>query len=83
MNYYFNTTLTLDFEKAIEATTAALKEEGFGVLTEIVIVQDVGGGRVEVSAVNPLASMQAVENPELGTLAKEVTEKLKQVIARL
>lgn len=62
MNYYFSTTLTLDFEKAIEATTAALKEEGFGALTEIVIVQDVGGGTVEVSAVNPLASMQAVEN---------------------
>ena len=128
MNYYFSTTLAMDFDKAIEATTAALKEEGFGVLTEIdiaqtmkkkldvdlpkykilgacnpqyayralqaenkigtmlpcnVIVQDAGGGKVEVSAVNPLASMQAVENPELGTLAQEVTEKLKRVIASL
>jgi len=128
MNYYFSTTLAMDFDKAIEVTTAALKEEGFGVLTEIdiaqtmkkkldvdlpkykilgacnpqyayralqaenkigtmlpcnVIVQDVGEGTVEVSAVNPLASMQAVENPELGTLAQEVTEKLKRMISGL
>ncbi|MGB5189561.1 DUF302 domain-containing protein, partial [Robiginitalea sp.] len=48
-----------------------------------VIVQDAGGGTVEVSAVNPLASMQAVENPELGALAQEVTEKLKRVIGSL
>ena len=128
MNYYFSTSLALDFEKAIEVTTAALKEEGFGVLTEIdiaqtmkkkldvdlpkykilgacnpqyaykalqaenkigtmlpsnVIVQDMGEGKIEVSAVNPMASMQAVENPELGALAEEVTEKLKRVIASL
>jgi len=34
-NYGFNTTLNIPYEKAIEKTTAALKEEGFGVLTEI------------------------------------------------
>ncbi len=48
-----------------------------------VIVQDMGEGKIEVSAVNPMASMQAVENPELGALAEEVTEKLKRMIARL
>lgn len=48
-----------------------------------VIVQETPDGRVEVSAVNPLASMQAVENPELGALAEEVTEKLKRVIGNL
>ena len=48
-----------------------------------VIVQETGDGRVEVSAVNPLASMQAVENIELGALAEEVTEKLKRVIDKL
>lgn len=48
-----------------------------------VIVQDMGEGKVEVSAVNPMASMQAVENPELGVLAQEVTEKLKRMITRL
>ena len=48
-----------------------------------VIVQETSDGTVEVSAVNPLASMQAVENPELGALAEEVTEKLKRVIGNL
>ncbi len=36
MSYYFEKTLTnLSFEEAIEKVTAGLKEEGFGVLTEI------------------------------------------------
>ena len=36
MSYYISTTLkNTSFEEAIEKTTAALKEEGFGVLTEI------------------------------------------------
>jgi uncharacterized protein (DUF302 family) len=48
-----------------------------------VIVQETEDGKVEVSAVNPLASMQAVENPELGALAGEVTEKLKRLITNL
>lgn len=33
--YGFRTTLNVPYDKAIEKTTAALKEEGFGVLTEI------------------------------------------------
>ena len=48
-----------------------------------VIVQETEEGVIEVSAVNPLASMQAVENPELGVLAEEVTAKLKRVIGLL
>ena len=36
MRYYFNKTLTdTSFEEAIEKTTKALQEEGFGILTEI------------------------------------------------
>ncbi len=35
MKYYLNTTLPISFAGAIEKTTAALKEEGFGVLTSI------------------------------------------------
>ena len=35
MNYYFNKTLNDDFEKVIERVTQELKEEGFGILTEI------------------------------------------------
>ena len=33
--YYFSKTLSQDFESSIEKVTAALKEEGFGILTEI------------------------------------------------
>lgn len=128
MNYYFAKTLkNTDFEEAILNVTEALKEEGFGVLTEIdvratmkkklnedfrpyrilgacnphyafralsaedkigamlpcnVIVQQVDGG-VEVAAVDPVASMSAVENSALRPLALEVREKLKAVIDRL
>jgi uncharacterized protein (DUF302 family) len=47
-----------------------------------VIIQETEGG-VEVSAVDPVASMQAVENPELGEIAAEIQSKLKGVIERL
>ena len=40
MSYYFNKTLTgRSFDQAIELVTAALKKEGFGVLTEIDVQQ--------------------------------------------
>ena len=42
-----------------------------------VIVQQKDDGTVEVAAVNPLASMQAVENEKLGKVAEDITEKLK------
>jgi uncharacterized protein (DUF302 family) len=45
-----------------------------------VVVQDVGGGKVEVSAIDPVASMQAIENPRLADVAKTVQAKLKAVI---
>lgn len=48
-----------------------------------VIVQDVGNGEIEIAAVNPLESMKAVQNPELGTVAQQVTEMLKRVIEGL
>jgi uncharacterized protein (DUF302 family) len=47
-----------------------------------VIVQELGDG-VEVAAVDPVASMQAVENETLGEVALEVREKLKKVIESL
>ena len=40
-------------------------------------------GAVEVSAVDPVASMQAIENPSLAELAKEVQAKLKKVVGGL
>ena len=48
-----------------------------------VIVQETDDGKSEVSAVNPIASMQAVNNPALGTVAVEVQEKLKKVVENL
>lgn len=128
MNYYFSKMVGEDFDAAIEATTAALKEEGFGVLTEIdvqatfkkkldvdyrpyrilgacnapfaykalqaedkigtmlpcnVIVRETEDGKIEVAAVDPIASMQAIQNEELGVIANTVREKLKRVIDRL
>lgn len=128
MSYHFSKTVDLDFDEAIEKTTAILKEEGFGVLTEIdiketlkkkldvdfrkyrilgacnppnaykalqaeghiglmlpcnVIVQEHEDGKVEVSAVDPVASMQAIENKDLGEVANNVQNMLKKVIDRL
>jgi uncharacterized protein (DUF302 family) len=48
-----------------------------------VIVQEIGKGRVEVSAVDPVASMQAVKNPKLESIAEEVRDILKQLVAGL
>jgi uncharacterized protein (DUF302 family) len=128
MEYYFSKTITDSFENAIEKVTEALREEGFGVLTEIdikatlknkldvdfynytilgacnppsaykallaedkigtmlpcnVIVQEKVKGQVEVSAVDPAASMQAVENAALGEIATEIRERLQKVIRNL
>ncbi len=128
MNYYFNKTLNEDFDKVIEKVTEELKNEGFGILTEIdvketlkkkldvdfkkykilgacnppyahkaleaedkigtmlpcnVIVQEIEEGTVEVAAVNPMASMQAVENEKLTEVADEITSRLEHVIGKL
>ena len=128
MSYYFTKTVNEDFEGAIEKVTEELKQEGFGILTEIdvketfkkkldkdfrkyrilgacnpnmafqaiqsesrigtmlpcnVIVQELDNGKVEVSAVDPVASMQAVKNDSLGDIAGQVREKLKKVIDNL
>lgn len=48
-----------------------------------VIVREVGEGRSEVSAVDPQASMQAIENPALTAVAGEVKRQLQSVIDAL
>ena len=48
-----------------------------------VIVQQKNETTVEVAAINPLASMQAVENEKLNDVANEITERLKNVVNRL
>ena len=129
MSYYFNKVLVgKSFDAAIELVTAELKNEGFGVLTEIdvketlkkkidvdfkkykilgacnphfahkalssedkigvllpcnVIVEEHENGEVEVSVVDPIASMGAVENKALGSLALEVQQKLLKVLENL
>ena len=128
MSYFFSTTLDTTLDEAVDLVTAALKERGFGILTEIdiqatlkekldvdfrpyrilgacnppfayeallkekniglmlpcnVIVQEVEPGRIEVAAVDPVASMQAVENESLGEVAIEVQRRLREVIEGL
>jgi uncharacterized protein (DUF302 family) len=128
MSYYFAKTIALPFGEAVERVKAELKNEGFGVMTEIdvqktlreklgvefrpyrilgacnapyaykallaedkigtmlpcsVIVQELAPGRVEVAAIDPLASMAAVKNEELGSIGLEVRGKLQAVIDRL
>ena len=48
-----------------------------------VIVQQTEDGKIEVSAIDPAASMQAVENPQLGVIAGDVRIMLKSVIDAL
>jgi len=125
MNYYFAKEVDLTFEEALVRVTNELKQEGFGVLTEIdvkatmkkkldkdfrnyrilgscnppfayqallsephiglmlpcnVVVQEGENGKTLVSAIDPVASMQAVENETLGEIAEEVRAKLRKVI---
>lgn len=48
-----------------------------------VIVQELDDGKTEISAVDPVASMQAVKNDSLEPVAKQVREKLQKVIGNL
>lgn len=48
-----------------------------------VIVQEKLSGQVEVSAVDPSASMQSIENKQLQDIATEIGAKLKKVIEKL
>lgn len=128
MSYHFSKTLSTDFDAAIANVTEALKQEGFGILTEIdlqaalknklgvdfrrykilgacnppfahqavtaepyigtmlpcnVVVQEHAPGHVEVSAADPVASMMAVKNEQLGAIAGDVRAKLKRVVEGL
>jgi uncharacterized protein (DUF302 family) len=48
-----------------------------------VIVQEKEPGIIEVSAINPIISMQAVVNESLAPIALEIGDKLKRVLANL
>jgi len=63
------------------AHKALLAEDKIGTMLPCnVVVQETEGGKVEIAAVNPVASMQAIENESLGEIAVIVQSKLKQVI---
>ena len=128
MKYFTSKTTNRSYEQAIADVTELLKDEGFGVLTEIdvketlkkkldvdfkkykilgacnphfahqalqaedkigvmlpcnVIVEEHEDGTVEVSAVDPVASMQAVDNDNLQPIAEQVRANLKKVIDKL
>ncbi len=66
------------------AHRALMLEDKIGTMLPCnVIVQQHADGGVEVSAVDPVASMQAIGNPGLAELANEVQAKLKRVVASL
>jgi uncharacterized protein (DUF302 family) len=48
-----------------------------------IIVQEKKPGKVEVSAVDPSASMQAIENKDLADIATEIRFRLQKVIVQL
>ncbi|MEI7965529.1 MAG: DUF302 domain-containing protein [Chitinophagaceae bacterium] len=48
-----------------------------------VVVQEKNQGEVEISAINPTASMRAIENDELQAVALEVSAILKRVIDQI
>lgn len=128
MTYYMAAQLQVPFDEAIARTEAALKTEGFGVISRIdiqqtlkskidvdfrpytilgacnpalahealqledkvglmlpcnVIVQQSNPSTVEVAAIDPVSSMQAIDNPELIKAAQTVREKLSRVIGQL
>jgi uncharacterized protein (DUF302 family) len=48
-----------------------------------ILVIEQGQNKIEIAAVNPAASMQAITNPALEDIAKQVTEKLMKVVDKI
>jgi len=66
------------------AHKALLAEDKIGTMLPCnVIVQEIAGGTVEVAAVDPMASMMAIQNETLAGIASEVQGMLKNVIEGL
>lgn len=63
------------------AYEALKKENKVGTMLPCnVIVQEIREGDVEVAAIDPAASMMAIENPDLASVAEAVRTKLKKVV---
>ena len=66
------------------AHQALLAEDKIGTMLPCnVIVQELEPGVVEVAAIDPVASMAAVDNPQLGAVGMEVRARLQRVVASL
>ena len=66
------------------AYKALQAEETLGVLLPCnVVVQEKENGKVQVSFINPMESMQVVKNPALEEIAAEVSSKLQKVLGSL
>ena len=66
------------------AHKAILAETHIGTMLPCnVVVREAEDHRVEVFAVDPIASMSAIQNKELGAVAQEIQAKMKKVIANL
>lgn len=66
------------------AHKALLLEGKIGIMLPCnVIIEENDDGSITVSAVDPMASMAAVHNDNLGEIAVEVQQKLKRVIDNL
>ena len=63
------------------AHKALLSESNIGLMLPCnVVVQELESGKIRISAIDPIASMMAVQNEMLGDVAVEVQAKLKKVI---
>jgi uncharacterized protein (DUF302 family) len=65
------------------AYEALQKEDKIGTMLPCNVVVQEKDGSVEVAAIDPVASMQAVENPALRDVAEQVRAKLKEVVDSL
>ncbi len=66
------------------AYKALLQEDKVGLMLPCnVIIQELANNQVEVAAINPVASMMAIENQNLPEIAGEIKGKLERVIASL
>jgi uncharacterized protein (DUF302 family) len=68
----------------MHAYKALMAEDKVGTMLPCnVIVQELEDGRTEVAAIDPVASMMAVDNIKLGDVAVDVQRKLAKVIEML
>lgn len=66
------------------AHRALLAEDKIGLMLPCnVIVQETPDGGVEVAAIDPIASMMAIQNDSLGEVAAAVQAKLRKVVESL